>query len=68
MHDTPLGRIVSIRQEDDKDIIKNYGAAEKKIRSEWTAFRDSKIKPTYDENDKLSVAAYFERLFVDMLG
>ena len=36
MHDTPLGQIVRIRTEDNKDIIKNFDRYEKQIRSEWT--------------------------------
>ena len=33
--DTPLGRIVSIRSETDKDRIKHFTPEEKKIRNEW---------------------------------
>lgn len=34
-HETPLGHIVSIRSEKDPDRIKQFTAAEKKIRNEW---------------------------------
>jgi Bacteriophage Gp15 protein. len=44
MDDTPLGRIVSIRQEKDPNVIKRYGAYEKKIRSDWQRFKHSKAK------------------------
>lgn len=33
--DTPLGRIVSIRAEKDKERLKQFTPAERKIRSEW---------------------------------
>lgn len=33
--ETPLGRIVSIRAEDDKEILKHFSKEQKKIRSEW---------------------------------
>lgn len=33
--ETPLGRIVSIRSETDKDILKNYTPSQKRIHSEW---------------------------------
>lgn len=33
--DTPLGRIVSIRSEEDKDVIKHFTKDQKRIRSEW---------------------------------
>lgn len=68
MHDTPLGQVVRIRSEDNKDIIKNFDRYEKQIRSEWTAFRSQKTKETFTEQDKLETARYFERLFKGMFG
>lgn len=68
MHDTPLGQIVRIRSEDNKDIIKNFDRFEKQIRSEWTAFRSQKVRETFTEQDKLETARYFERLFKGMFG
>lgn len=35
MPETPLGRIVSIRAEKDKNVIKNFSKEEKRIRAEW---------------------------------
>lgn len=32
---TPLGRIVSIRSEEDPEVLKYFGPNEKKIRNEW---------------------------------
>ena len=33
--DTPLGRIVSIRAEDDEEILKHFTKDHHKIRNEW---------------------------------
>lgn len=33
--DTPLGRMVSIRSEDDPDILKRFSPEQKRIRKEW---------------------------------
>lgn len=33
--DTPLGRIVSIRAENDKEVLKNFTPEQKRIRNEW---------------------------------
>ena len=33
--ETVLGRVVSIRAETDKEIIKNFGREEQRIRSDW---------------------------------
>lgn len=68
MHDTPLGRIVNIRAETDEKVIRNFGAYEKRIRSEWRAFRDSRIGEEFSESDKMDVAAYFEKMFAGMFG
>lgn len=35
MHDTPLGQVISIRSETDKDILKSFTKEQHKIRSEW---------------------------------
>lgn len=33
--ETPLGRIVAIRSETDKDILKHFTSDQRRIRSEW---------------------------------
>jgi len=33
--ETPLGRMVSIRAENDKDTIKRFTKEQKRIRNEW---------------------------------
>ena len=43
-HDTPLGNVVSIRSETDKDILKYFTPEQKRIRSEWLNKRNSNIK------------------------
>ncbi len=35
MPETPLGQVVSIRAENDKDILKNFSKEQHKIRNEW---------------------------------
>jgi hypothetical protein len=37
MPDTPLGRLVCVRAETNREIIKNFGAHERKIRAEWAS-------------------------------
>lgn len=64
MEDTPLGRIVLIRKETNKDIIKEFGSYEKKVRAEWNSFRASKVT----QQQKEDTAAYFERLFTSMFA
>ena len=33
--ETPLGKLVSIRAENDKDVLKHFSKDQKRIRSEW---------------------------------
>lgn len=65
MHDTPLGQIVRIRSEDNKDIIQNFSNVEKQIRSDWLLFRSKNTNTKVESED---AARYFEKLFASMLG
>lgn len=48
--DSPLGRIVQIRLENDKDILKHFTSAQRRIRSQW---RSKKAKAvTTEDTDK----------------
>ncbi len=48
MPETPLGQIVSIRSEEDKDMLKNFTKEQHKIRNDWRN-RNSSIKNMSDE-------------------
>lgn len=39
--DTPLGRIINIRSEKDKNVMKSWNADQKRIRREWLGRRQS---------------------------
>ena len=58
--DTPLGRIVSIRSESNPDRIKQFTAAEKKIRKEW-AMRHRRVVSDKKEYD--AAMAGFHSMF-----
>jgi hypothetical protein len=48
--DTPLGRIVQIRAENDKDMLKNFTKEQKRIRNEWRNRSAQKMdKATFDQ-------------------
>jgi hypothetical protein len=67
MHDTPLGQVVRVRSEADKEIIKNYTSDQRAIRDEWSHFlasRSEKKKFTKeDEADWYRQMANFEHAF-----
>lgn len=61
---TPLGRIVSIRSETDKDVIKEFTPEMRRIRNEWQT-RNAKAKT------KESTDAFVEQMkqaFIAMAG
>ena len=41
--ETPLGRIVAIRAEDDKDVLKHFSKEQHRIRNEWRSRRAKKV-------------------------
>lgn len=43
MEDTPLGRIVSIRSETDREAIRKFTSEQKKVYNDWQRFRSRKI-------------------------
>jgi len=48
MPETPLGQIVSIRSEEDKDMLKNFTKEQHKIRNEWRN-RNNQVKHMSEE-------------------
>ena len=50
MPDTPLGQIISIRAEKDKDVIKRFTKEQKRIQSDWKRRQSKNIdKESYDD-------------------
>lgn len=52
MNDTPLGQIVGIRNEKDRDIIRNMSPLQRQIRSEWATFQASRLSKESTEDMK----------------
>lgn len=49
MQETPLGHIVNIRMEKDPQILKKFGAYEKKLRGEWALFKSKNISSNIED-------------------
>lgn len=62
MPETPLGRIVGIRAETDRKVIKKFSKEERAIHNNW---KKRKVKPK-NEDAYLFAAAQFEELFKSM--
>lgn len=48
MPETPLGQIVSIRSEEDKEMLKNFTKEQHKIRNDWR----NRVNPIRDMSDE----------------
>lgn len=62
--ETPLGRIVSIRSEEDEDVLKHFTNEQKKIRNKWRAKRTKKVS----KQELESVLESLKSAFVSMAG
>lgn len=62
--ETALGRIVSIRAEDNKERLKNFTKEQRRIRSEWRRKRAKQISP--QERDKM--LEQLKQAFISMAG
>lgn len=60
--ETPLGRVVSIRSENDKEILKNFTPEQRKIRTEW---RNKQAK-SINANDYDAQMKMLSKMFRDM--
>jgi hypothetical protein len=64
MPKTPLGQIVSIRSEEDENILKHFTPDQHKIRNEW---RNRKLKLMTD-NEKEEKIRELQELFAKAFG
>lgn len=54
MPETPLGQVVSIRSEEDKDMLKNFTKEQHKIRNDWRN-RNNPIKDMTNEEKEAEI-------------
>lgn len=62
--ETPLGRIVAIRAEEDKEVLKHFTEDQKRIRNEW---RSRKVKEVSKE-DMNKILEAFKQAFISWAG
>nr|DAV22555.1 MAG TPA: hypothetical protein [Caudoviricetes sp.] len=60
--ETPLGRIVQIRAENDKNILKNFSKEQHKIRNEWKSRNVKKVS----KSDITSVLDQLKTAFIQL--
>ncbi len=62
--DTALGRIVAIRSEDDKNVLKNFTKEQRRIRNEWRKKTAKNIK----QEDLSEMLGQLQKAFTMMAG
>lgn len=62
MPDTPLGNVVQIRSEDDKEILKNFTPEQKRIRSEWR----NRMAKNIDKKQAEDAIEMFKNMFKEL--
>lgn len=67
MNDTPLGQIVSIRSERDKDILKHMTPEQKELRAEWSRFQANRMRSRPEDEQKAQMRA-LEQMIAAMFG
>ena len=66
MNDTPLGRVIEIRSEDDAEIIKNMNPDQLEIRRKWQDFCSSNV--VYTESEMQKQAEMLEKMMASLFG
>ncbi|NSK79795.1 hypothetical protein HQK08_07685 [Blautia massiliensis] len=66
--DTALGRIVAVRMEEDKDILKNFTLDQHRIRNEWRCRRAKQIAATADKTQVKAQIDAIKMGFLSMEG
>lgn len=62
--DTPLGRIIAIRSEKDKDVLKHFTKDQRRIRTEWMKRSAQKVR----NDDMGRILEAFKNGFIEMAG
>lgn len=65
-HKTPLGNIVSIRMEEDRDTLKHFTKEQHRIRNAWRS-RHSALPPM-TEKEKEEATKQVQQIFAQMFG
>ena len=62
--ETALGRIVSIRAEDDEEVLKNFTPEMKRIRNEWR----NRMAKERSEEETMEFLESMKQMFIQMAG
>lgn len=66
--DTALGRVVAIRAEENKDVLKHFTKDQHRIRNEWKAKRAKQIAKNTTPEEMEAVMESFKQAFIKLAG
>lgn len=68
MDDTPLGRVVAIRTEQDRERIRQFTPWQRAIRNEWNAFKARTVTQVKSEKELRQDMAALEKMLANAFG
>ena len=60
---TPLGAVVSIRSESDREVLKEFTPAQRRIRNEWRAKKAKQMSAQKAEDQIAAMQSAFAQMF-----
>lgn len=63
MPKTPLGQIVSIRSEENEEMLKNFSKEQHEIRNEWRAKQSEKMALSTTDEEKEQMVKNVQEIF-----
>lgn len=68
MHDTPLGAMIEIRSEENKDILKNFTREQHEIRSSWRQQQAQRQFASMTNEEKKEQISQIRSMFQGLAG
>ncbi len=68
MDDTPLGRVVAVRSEQDREVIKRFSPWQKQIHAEWKAFQANQMLGNKSEEELRADMCQLEKMLARAFG
>lgn len=68
MDDTPLGRVVAVRMETDRERIKQFSPWQRQIQSEWREFQAGTAQTAFDKDAWHKEMASLEQMLAAAFG
>lgn len=68
MYETPMGRIISIRAETDKEQLKNFSKEHHEIRNEWRSKCNQRTLETFSEEDMVRATQELQNILKEAFG